>query len=156
MCDTLSQKRPLSQLQMGPEQDFSELSFHSPSTHCLPSRDTGKCSFTCLLPYHVRQWSHHKKNTRKCCSFIWRQSSLSGSTEPVLRSFGWNIKLQSWISYRQLFRGNFLTTGALVSCILPTQNFKWIGQYPLCSLRISSKNNTKKCHKAKHKKKLKI
>lgn len=107
-------------------------------------RDTGKCSFTCLLPYHVRQWSHHKKNTRKCCSFIRRQSSLSGSTEPVLRSFGWNIKLRSCIIYSQLFRGSFSVVRALIRYILPTQIFKLIQQYPLHGLRISSKNKLKK------------
>lgn len=108
-----SQKCLISQLQMGLEH-VSELWFYCPSIHCLPSRDTGKRSFTCLLPYHVRQWSHHKKNTRKCCSFIRQQSSLSGNTEPVLRSFQWNIKLRSWIICSQLFRGNFSIIRTLV------------------------------------------
>lgn len=142
-CNTFSQKCLISQLQTGLEQDFSELWFYSPSTHCLPSRDTEKCSFTCLLPYHVRQWSHHKKNTRKCCSFIRRQSFLSGSTEPVLRSFQWNVKLRSWRICSQLFKGNFSIIRTLVWYMLPTQSlyksFKWIQQFPLCGLRTSSK-----------------
>lgn len=112
--NTFSQECLTSQLEMWLEQDLSELWFYSLSIHCLLSRDRGKHSFTCLLAYHVRQWSHHKKTTRKCCSFIRRQSSLSGSTEPVLRSFRWNVKLRSWIICSQLFRGNFSIIRTLV------------------------------------------